>query len=312
MRPPRHGPVRRRRARARRRGIVVVTRPTEYEWLLRRHATAQQAQFFLERRGQSLDDIRARHEQFEQVLVGVRATMAPEWRRAHVRRGDLDRFLFEPADIVVAVGQDGLVANVAKYLDGQSVIGVNPDPDRYEGVLVPHPPAAASTLMHATVQGAVEHEHRTMVAGEFDDGRRILALNELFVGHRSHQSARYAIRFGDSQERQSSSGLIISTGTGVTGWARSIALSRKCELNLPSPEDVELVFFVREAWPSVSTGASLVEGVIREKHILVITSNMETGGVVFGDGIEADGVELDWGQHVTVRRARRTLRLVAS
>ncbi len=291
--------------------IVVVTRPTEYEWLLRRHATAQQAQFFLDRRGQSLDEIRARHEQFEQVLAGVRATMAPEWRRAHVRRGDLDRFLFEPTDIVVAVGQDGLVANVAKYLDGQSVIGVNPDPDRYEGVLVPHPPAAASTLMRATVQGAVEHEHRTMVAGELDDGRRILALNELFVGHRSHQSARYAIRFGDSHERQSSSGLIISTGTGVTGWARSIALSRKCELNLPSPEDAELVFFVREAWPSVSTGASLVEGVIREAHTLVITSNMEAGGVVFGDGIEADRVELGWGQRLTVRRARRTLQLVA-
>lgn len=41
-------------------------------------------------------------------------------------RGDLDRFLFEPDDIVLALGQDGLVANVAKYLDGQPVIGSNP------------------------------------------------------------------------------------------------------------------------------------------------------------------------------------------
>ena len=41
-------------------------------------------------------------------------------------RGDLDRFLFEPDDLVVIVGQDGLVANVSKYLDGQPVVGINP------------------------------------------------------------------------------------------------------------------------------------------------------------------------------------------
>jgi hypothetical protein len=48
---------------------------------------------------------------------------------------DLDRFLLDPEDIVVAVGQDGLVANVAKYVQDQPVIGVNPEPDRNPGVL---------------------------------------------------------------------------------------------------------------------------------------------------------------------------------
>lgn len=31
-------------------------------------------------------------------------------------------------DIVVVIGQDGLVANTLKYLDGQPVIAINPDP----------------------------------------------------------------------------------------------------------------------------------------------------------------------------------------
>ena len=62
--------------------------------------------------------------------------MPADWRQALVRRADLDRFLFGPEDVVVAVGQDGLVANVAKYLDGQPVLGVNPAPDLYDGVLV--------------------------------------------------------------------------------------------------------------------------------------------------------------------------------
>ncbi len=44
-------------------------------------------------------------------------------------RPELNRFLFEPEDVVIAVGQDGLVANVAKYLSGQMVVGVNPLPE---------------------------------------------------------------------------------------------------------------------------------------------------------------------------------------
>jgi len=60
----------------------------------------------------------------------VLGAIPSDWRRARVDRADLDRFLFEPEDVVVAVGQDGLVANVAKYLTGQPVIGCNPDPKR--------------------------------------------------------------------------------------------------------------------------------------------------------------------------------------
>src|SRR5688572_6063299 len=116
--------------------VVLVTRPTEYELLLRRHATRGQAAFFLETRGQNLIDVERRHERFGNIQSKVLGAVPSEWRRTSVGRTDLDRFLFEPEDIVVALGQDGLVANVAKYLRGQPVIGLNPDPESYDGVLV--------------------------------------------------------------------------------------------------------------------------------------------------------------------------------
>ncbi|MFV2173578.1 hypothetical protein ACFHW2_25450 [Actinomadura sp. LOL_016] len=121
---------------------VVVHRRTEYEELLARHGSRGQAEFFLRSRGRDLAPVDAAHAATAGALARVAAAIPVSWRRGLVERADLDRFLFAPDDIVVVVGQDGLVANTAKYLDGQPVIGLDPDPGRNPGVLVPHPAEA--------------------------------------------------------------------------------------------------------------------------------------------------------------------------
>ena len=231
--------------------------------------------------------------------------MPADWRSAVVARGDLDRFLFEPEDVVLALGQDGLVANVAKYLDGQPVIGLNPDPEHVVGVLVRHPPQAAGDLIADVAAGRARLQPRTMVEARLDDGQAVTALNEVFVGHASHQSARYTLQVDGRSERQSSSGLIVATGTGATGWAAS--LNRLIGLDLPQPHDGRFAYFVREAWPSLATGTSLTAGIVER---LTVVCELGEGGVVFGDGIEADRVAVDWGQRIEIGASGRTLRLV--
>ena len=98
------------------RRIVLLARASEYERLLQLHGTREQARFFLASRGQSIEGVEARHEAQEAALHLASAAIPVDARRARVERDELDRFLFEPDDIVVAVGQDGLVANAAKYL----------------------------------------------------------------------------------------------------------------------------------------------------------------------------------------------------
>ena len=289
---------------------VVVHRRTELDELVARHGTRQQAAFFLRSRGRTLEEVEASHAAQHAARNLVAGAIPLDWRRGLVERGDLGRFVFGPEDVVVAVGQDGLVANVAQYLDGQLVIGVNPEPDRNPGVLVPHPPEAiAGLLAAADGPGAARVQARTMVRAAADDGQTLLALNELFVGHPSHQSARYRIETpaGDG-ERQSSSGILVGTGTGSTGWCRSVWLERRSSLPLPEPEERRLCWFVREAWPSPATGTELTEGSLgADQHLVVVA---ESDLVVFGDGIESDAISLTWGQRATLSVAGQRLRLL--
>lgn len=290
--------------------VVMVTRETEYELLLARHATRGQAAFFLRDRGRNIEQVEQRHQQHYAALHKVMAATPTEWRRNLVRRHELDRFLFEPADLVIAVGQDGLVANTAKYLDGQHMIGVNPDTALYDGILVPFSAEQAGATLRAAMQHDVEVQYRTMAQVQLDDGQQLYALNELFIGHHSHQSARYLIRTRDQQEHHSSSGVIVTTGTGATGWARSIHCERHDKLKLPAPEDERLAFYVREAFPSVATGTHLTAGLIGKGQALEIQSELNEGGVIFGDGIEADYLSFNWGMRAAFSVAPAKLALV--
>ncbi|MEI8410312.1 MULTISPECIES: hypothetical protein [unclassified Kribbella] len=286
---------------------VLVHRATELTELVARHGTRQQAGFFLAGRGRDLAELDARHQAQQDALAMVSAAIPLDWRRAVAERNDLDRFGFGPEDVVIAVGQDGLVANVAKYLDGQPVIGVDPEPGRNPGVLVPHEPAAIADLLRTDLSAAAEL--RTMVAAGTDDGQRLLALNEVYVGHRTHQSARYRLRSPDAlEERQSSSGLLVGTGTGSTGWCRSAWQERHSPLTLPTATESTLSWFVREAWPSPATGTSCTEGLLKTDQQLTVIA--ESDLVVFGDGIESDTLALSWGQRLDLSVAETRLHLV--
>lgn len=289
---------------------VLVHRTTEYEELLARHGTHGQAAFFLASRGRSLDEVAERHHRTRRALAEVAAAVPLQWRQSRVERADLDRFLFAPEDVVVVVGQDGLVANTAKYLSGQPVVGIDTDPGRNPGVLVRHQPSDAGALLPCAATARADE--LTMVEAVADDTQRLVALNEIYLGPPGHQTARYRLGPDDpaaAPEPQASSGLLVGTGTGSTGWLRSLWQQSGSRLALPGPADPRLIWFVREAWPSPTTGTSLVEGVLESAERLRLT--VESDRLVsFGDGIESDALELTWGQTVSVGRSDTALRLV--
>lgn len=292
--------------------VVVVHRSTELEEMVARHGTRGQVEFFLRGRGRSIADLDARHDAQQAGLRAVEHAVPLDWRQGRVERGDLSRFLFEPEDVVVVVGQDGLVANVAKYVDAQPVVGLDTDPGRNPGVLVRHRPDEVAALLPRVVAGRAGVERLTMVEAVADDGQLLCALNEVFVGPVSHQTARYTLTTpAGAREAQASSGLVVATGTGATGWCRSLWLEHRSTLALPAPSDPALAWFVREAWPSPGTGTTSTEGLLAEPPAELVLDVESDLVVVFGDGIEADHLDLAWGQRLVVRRSARTLTLVS-
>ena len=291
--------------------VVVVHRRSELEELTERHSTRGQVEFFLKQRGSSLAAVEAADAQESAALTLIGSAIPVDWRRAEVEREDLPQFLFGPEDVIAVVGRDGLVANVAKYVGDQTVVGFNPFPRLNAGVLTPHDPASAADLLAAIGRGQAAVEARTMVAARTDDGQQLVALNDVYVGDVGHQSARYEISTPDgATEVQSSSGIIVGTGTGSTGWLRSLARDRGLDDLLPGATTPELAWFVREAWPSPFTSTEHTAGYLPGSDVLEVTVHSESL-VIFGDGIEADRVVVSHGQRVEVGVAERRLQLVA-
>ena len=287
---------------------LIVTRPTEYDEMLGRHGSRQQVAFFLKQRSQEMSVVDERHALQQQAVQEVSSSIPVDWRRASLTRDDLSRFVFGPEDVIIAVGQDGLVANVAKYLDGQPVVGVNPDPRRNPGVLVRHHAREVRSILVAIAAGTAVAEHRAMVEIATDDGQTLRALNEVYVGHPAHQSAKYELVVDGADERQSSSGVLIGTGTGATGWCSSVYRERSLNWSLPDTTSSDLAWFVREAWPSPWTGTTLTAGRLTSGELVIRCESDRL--VAFGDGIEADHLNLQWGQTARIRSASRGLMLV--
>jgi len=291
--------------------VVVVHRRTELDELTARHSTRGQAEFFLKSRAQSIAALDVADEQESKAVQSVGVSIPADWRRADVERSDLPQFLFGPEDIVAVVGRDGLVANVAKYVTTQPVVGFNPHPESNAGVLTRFDPASAPDVLRAVATGRARVTARTMVTARTDDGQSLDALNDLYIGDAGHQSARYDVLTPDAAmvESQSSSGIVVGTGTGATGWLASLAHDRGRTDLLPGVADPRLAWFVREAWPSPFTGASLTAGALVAGQNLQVTVKSESL-VVFGDGIEVDALALGHGQRLMVGVAERRLALV--
>lgn len=293
--------------------IVLVKRKTRLEELISRYNTVDQARFHIEHMGSDFSDYVAEDERYKKAIHEAYCRLDELGRVQVVDREFVPNFIFGDNDLVVVAGQDGLVANTLKYFTNQLLIGVNPDPSGWDGVLLPFRVEDLRLVVQDVFKNRRGIKEVSMAKAVLNDGQTIHAVNDLFIGQRTHVSARYHIRLGERQEYQSSSGIIVSTGLGSTGWLKSVItgvvniaggiLGNRID-TMPAfrlPWDIDHLYFsVREPFPSKITGADLVFGKITRNTPLRITSQMPENGVIFSDGIESDYLQFNSGIEATV------------
>lgn len=317
--------------------IVLVTRPTRLAELVIRFNTVSQAKFYVEHQGADFSDYLREDETYHRALSEAQSALSQVGRVQIVDRGFLPNFVFAPDDTVVTLGQDGLVANTLKYLNGQPIVGVNPDPERWDGRLLTFRVSDLAKVMPEVVLRKRPTRSVTMAKAALNNGQTLYGVNDLFIGPKTHCSARYLIRSGETSETQSSSGVIVSTGMGSTGWLKSLLTGaaaitqsagsaitrqvvagmtaasgknadRKVRLNVKTEFawDANYLFYtVREPFPTKTTGTSLVFGRVTPETPLILESRMAENGVIFSDGIEKDFLEFNSGTQAVIGIAER-------
>lgn len=298
--------------------IILIVRRTRLDDLIVRFNTEDQARFYVEHLGADFSDYQEEDRIYKQAVREAERILAYHGRLQIIDRSFVPNFIFGPKDTIVALGQDGLVANILKYLDRQLLVGVNPDTARWEGVLLPFTVSDLDLLMPEVFAEKRPFKSVTMAEARLNTGEKICGVNDLFIGARTHASARYHIQLGRRVETHSSSGIIVSTGLGSTGWMRSIlagaagivssVFSRPVKVSEQKNFDWDsdyLYFSVREPWPSKHTAAGIAFGKITSDKPLLLVSNMPENGVIFSDGVESDFLHFNSGTEAKVCLAEK-------
>lgn len=322
--------------------VTVITRPTRLAGLLQRWGTRGQAQFrfrankmaALARAGNltqaaevqkraddvDFDLLEDEDEVYHDAVSRLTRDLDLGLPVQVIDRSFMPNYDFSMSAAVVVLGQDGLVANAAKYVGDAPIIGVNPDPNRFDGVLLPFQLQDARNALRAVLAGKGHLRQATLAETKLQDGQQLLAFNDFFVGVRSHVSARYKITVNGRTESHSSSGVLVSTGAGSTGWmssvfnmAAGIAAGQNHKLVQPQRlnwDDARLLWAVREPFVSRTSQAGLVCGELKAGAVMMIESMSPENGVIFSDGIEADSLEFNAGTIATIGIAARKAHLV--
>lgn len=298
--------------------IVLIIRQTRLDELIARFNTIGQAKFYVEHLGADFSDYQDEDDHYKKALRQTEDALRRQGRVHVLQRKFLPNFIFGKDDTIVVLGQDGLVANTLKYLSGQPVMGINPDPRRWDGVLLPFTADDVEQVIPEVFSGGRDVKEIAMAKARINNGQTLYAVNDLFIGPKTHGSARYLLKMGRRQEQQSSSGIIVSTGLGSTGWLKSILAGAKgvAEYGVNRPLQFEkkyriswdsnyLFYTVREPFPSKTSEATLVFGKITSDNPMMIMSQMPENGVIFSDGIETDFLEFHSGSQAIIGLAEK-------
>jgi NAD+ kinase len=257
--------------------VVVVLKPTKLEVLLQRAP-------------EHVEQLRAADPLAYSELVASAETQ----RRSREQLGEglesigvspqfvsRDRFDGESSDthLIIALGGDGTILDVSHRVHTLPILGINSDPGRSVGYFCAGDAAAGTAVVRRYMSGDQSAFVLARISLSVDGTPYGMpCMNDILVTNRNAgMMARYVLTAGRRSERQSSSGIWVSTPAGSTAGIRSAG-------GTVMPLEGELMqYFVREPYIPRTTRYELLRGVRHLREGLILRSLMEDG-VICVDG----------------------------
>lgn len=233
--------------------------------------------------GSNVDTIIASHQTQQESLSKLRQIFDAS---QFIERDALDTSIDDDADLVVAFGGDNHFTYVSHFVKKALILGVNSDPQRSDGALTSISAVDLERALQAIAAGEYDIEEWTRLEATVNGKTQPLATSELYVGENERKSmSRYVLKHGDKEETQKSSGLLITTGAGSTGWYDSACRYLHPE-GSPFPRTAkQMVFLATEPFKGRLNQSKMLEGVVQEGETLTIKSLNDSEGIVSVDSL---------------------------
>jgi NAD kinase len=195
---------------------LLVVKPTKVEFDMQRLGVTAEALSSI----YHPDDRPVIFESHERQLRARRRARELLPEAAVVERERLTREEAAEASLVIALGGDNHFIFVSHFLRATPILGINADPVRSHGGLLQLDESKLEAAVSRIREGEFSIRAWTRIDGTVD-GRAVgTATGEFFVGE-SHRvmMTRHVLQKDDGpQEEHKSSGLLLVTGAGSTGW----------------------------------------------------------------------------------------------
>jgi NAD kinase len=257
--------------------ILVVYKTSKLDVLLRQDAEA--VELLAQKDPGAHRDLVAGSESQTRSFTTVREALSAAGIEAIWTSRDHFTEVPEGTDVVMAVGGDGTVLEVSHLVVGLPVVALNSDPVRSTGYYCAANAADTAALLVKLVAGELQPSSLARLQLTVDGERYPYpCLNDLLVANENPcMMSRYVIDAGKRIEKQSSSGIWISTAAGSTAGIRSAG-------GTVMPLDGALIqYLVREPYTPRGVRYELLRGVRHLREGLKVQSLMH-GGRIYVDG----------------------------
>lgn len=229
---------------------------------------------------------------------------------------EIDKGLFKPNSLVIALGGDNYFQHVAHFIDNQLILGINADPETSSGALLNFTADSFIDFLPRLQNREFNIDEWVRLQARINGQRvQFLATSEIYIGaYKSTDMSRYSLKYPNrltklisntrrimEKEEQKSSGIIVATASaGLTGWYKAAAHITHSD---DEKEANRAWFTVREPFKSKKT-----DGYLNPHEQLMITWLAHNNGMVNIDA--SDEHEVKRGDTIEVRISDQPLRVV--